>query len=75
MKNVQNQIISANTHRIKKNNNHKSNSSAKLEEYDKLLSHDNKKGNNLKKFANLVTTPFTVDEVVEKKSVYRGDKK
>ena len=57
---------------LNKSNNQQDNSSNTLEEYDKLLSHDKKEGNNLKKFANLVTTPFTIDEVAEKKGVYRG---
>lgn len=57
---------------LKKDYNQKKDSSNSLEEYDKLLAHDKKEGNNLKKFANLVTTPFAIDEVVEKKGVYRG---
>lgn len=57
---------------LKKDYNQQNNSSDSLEEYDRLLSHDKKNGNNLKKFANLVTTPFTIDEVAEKKGVYRG---
>lgn len=45
--------------------------SVSLEEFDKLLAHDKPKGNNLKKFANLVNSPV-IDEVAEKKETYRG---
>ena len=51
-------------------NNKPSNMS--LEEMDKLLAHDKPEGNNLRKFANLVSNSCEVDEVKEKKESYRG---
>ena len=43
-----------------------------LNEISKLLSHDNPKGNNLKKFVNLVNNKHEIDEIKEKKEIYRG---
>ena len=43
-----------------------------IEEIEKLLKHDNPKGNNLRKFAGIVPDGEIIDSVDEKKKSYRG---
>ena len=43
-----------------------------LNELEKLLKHDNPKGNNLKKFSGIMPDGEMIDSVEEKKKSYRG---
>jgi len=43
-----------------------------LDELEKLLKHDNPKGNNLKKFSGIVSGGNEIDSVEEKRKAYRG---
>ena len=43
-----------------------------LDELEKLLKHDNPKGNNLKKFSGIVPDGEMIDSVEEKRKSYRG---
>lgn len=43
-----------------------------LDELEKLLKHDNPKGNNLKKFSGIVPDGEMIDSVQEKRKSYRG---
>jgi len=43
-----------------------------LNELEKLLKHDNPKGNNLKKFSGIVPDGEMIDSVQEKRKAYRG---
>lgn len=43
-----------------------------LDELEKILKHDNPKGNNLKEFVGIISDGEEIDSVDEKRKAYRG---
>ena len=43
-----------------------------LDDLEKILKHDNPKGNNLKEFVGIISDGEEIDSVDEKRKAYRG---
>lgn len=63
-------LFNYNASKTIKRSSNSNNTNININDIEKLLKHDNPKGNNLRKFSGIVTDEQPIDSVEEKKRVY-----